>query len=445
MKGQHGSYVQRHNRVPRSDRLGEALFPGVEMKVDWGLERMATALASLASPHRRYRTLHVGGTNGKGSVASTWASVLSENGERVGLYTSPHICSFRERILVDGRPLSPRRLAETASEVVAPLAGRLNMSFFESWTLLALLIFAEENVDVACIEVGLGGRLDATNVISPEVVAITNVAMDHQDYLGATLGSIAREKAGIVKPDVPAVTVEGAPEAMREIEARAERVGAPLHKVAPERDAMELSVSAAGTRFRHASAAWGEMDIETPLTGAHQAANTAVALKALEVLPQPPSREAVLRGVAKVEWPGRSDLREVDGIRYLFDVAHNVAGVEALTRLLDDLGLERPLVVVLGVLGDKDWARMLPPLLKRADHAVFTIPLSAPRARAWNPRYVAESVAPLAPIEVVEQLVVAVKRAQELAADGGTIVATGSCHTVGDMLSFLGLAPVGAG
>lgn len=445
MKGQIGPYVQRHNRVPRSDRLGEALFPGVEMKVDWGLERMTTALASLASPHRKYRTLHVGGTNGKGSVASTWASVLTEDGERVGLYTSPHICSFRERILVDGRPMSPMRLAETASEVVAPLAARLNMSFFESWTLLALLIFAEENVDAACIEVGLGGRLDATNVISPDVVAITNVAMDHQDYLGATLSAIAREKAGIVKPGVPAVTVEGAPEAMREIEARAERVGAPLYKVDPGRDVTDVGVSAEGTRFRCASAAWGELELETPLTGAHQAANTAVALRALEVLPRPPSREAVLRGAAKVEWPGRSDVREVDGVRYLFDVAHNVAGVEALTRVLDDLGLARPIVVLLGVLGDKDWARMLPPLLKRADHALFTIPLSAPRARAWNPRLVAEAVGSPAPVEVVEQLMGAVKRAQELVADGGTIVATGSCHTVGDILSFLGQAPVGAG
>lgn len=435
-------YGGRQGGVPRSDRLGEALFPGAPMKVDWGLERMTTALAALASPHRKYRALHVGGTNGKGSVASTWASVLGKDGARVGLYTSPHLCSFRERILVDGRPLSAARLTRTAEEVVAPLSARLKMSFFESWTLLAFAVFAEEGVDVACVEVGLGGRLDATNVVSPDVVAITNVAMDHQEHLGRTLGAIAREKAGIVKPGIPAVTVEGPSEVMEALEARAHRVGAPLHRVAPDRDLADLRVSADGTRFRYVSAEWGELEVETPLAGAHQAANTAVALKALEFLSSPPSREAVLRGVAEVEWPGRGDVREVDGVRYVFDVAHNVAGVHALARALDDLDVERPLVVLLGVLGDKDWARMLPPLLDRADHAVFTIPLSAPRSRVWSPRAVAEATDPSAEVQIVEQVAAAAKRAHGLAGEGGTVVVTGSCHTVGDVLSVLGQAPV---
>lgn len=424
--------------IPSSDPLGKALFPGAASKVDWGLERMSTALSFLASPHRKYRCLHVGGTNGKGSVASTWASVLAEHGDRVGLYTSPHLRSYRERIRVDGRPLPASRLVQTAGEL-APLVARLRMSLFEAWTLLALSIFAEEDVDVACIEVGLGGRLDATNVVSPDVVAITNVAIDHQDYLGSTLGAIAREKAGIIKPGVPAVTIESASEVGAELEARAERVGAPLHRVEPARDLLDLRVGLRGARFRFPSAQWGEIEVETPLAGAHQAANTAVALKALELLPQPPERDVVLQGVAAVEWPGRSDMRVVDGVQYVFDVAHNVAGVHALTRMLDDLEVARPLVALLGVLGDKDWARMLPPLLRIADHAVFTVPVSAPRARSWKPRLVAETVGGLAPVEVVEQVVAAAKRAHELAQeDGGTVVVTGSCHTVGDVLAVLG-------
>lgn len=432
-------------RMPGSDRLGKTLFPGAASKVDWGLERMSTALSSLASPHRKYRCLHVGGTNGKGSVASTWASVLAQRGDRVGLYTSPHLRSYRERIVVDGRPLPASRLVRTAGEL-APLVGRLKMSLFEAWTLLALAVFAEEDVDVACVEVGLGGRLDATNVVSPDVVAITNVAIDHQDYLGRTLGAIAREKAGIIKPGVPAVTVESTGEVAAELEARAERVGAPLHRVDPARHVLDLRVGARGTRFRFLSAQWGEMEVETPLAGAHQAVNTAVALKALELLPRPPAREVALRGVAKVEWPGRSDVREVDGVQYVFDVAHNVAGVHALARMLEDLEVARPLVALLGVLGDKDWARMLPPLLRIADHAVFTVPMSAPRARTWNPRAVAEAAGETAPVEVVEQVVAAAKRARELAEDGGgTVVVTGSCHTVGDVLAVLGQSPVPSG
>ncbi len=429
-------------RIPGSDRLGKTLFPGAPAKVDWGLERMSTALSSLASPHRKYRCLHVGGTNGKGSVASTWASALAKHGERVGLYTSPHLWSYRERILVDGRPLPPSRLAQTAGEL-APLAARLKMSLFEAWTLLAFVLFAEEEVSVACVEVGLGGRLDATNVVSPDVVAITNVAIDHQDYLGKTLAAIAREKAGIIKPGVPVVAIENAGEVMAELEARAQRVGAALHRVDPGRDVLDVRVSAEGARFRFPSALWGEVEVETPLAGAHQAANTAVALKALELLPRPPAREAVLRGVAEVDWPGRSDVRELGGVRYVFDVAHNVAGVQALTRMLGDLDVARPLVALLGVLGDKDWARMLPPLLEIADHAVFTVPMSAPRARTWNPRLVAEAVGALAPVDVVEQVAVAAKRARELAEEkGGTVVVTGSCHTVGDVLAVLGQSPL---
>ena len=430
-------------RAPGPDPLVDALFPGAPSAVDWGLGRMEAALAELGNPHRRYRSLHVGGTNGKGSVASTWASVLTRAGDRTGLYTSPHLCSFRERIMIGGEPLPAARLAETAARL-RPVACRLKMSFFEASTLLALVVFAEEEVDSACIEVGLGGRLDATNVITPEVTAITNVAMDHQDYLGDTLVQIAREKAGIIKPGVPVVTTEGRPAVLEVLGARAAEAGAPFHRVEPWRHVSGLRLDRGGTRFTLRSRVWGTLEMETPLPGAHQAANAALAIRALELLERPPPRAAVRAGVAAVRWPGRGQIHRVDSRLFIFDVAHNRAAVGALARILADLAPPRPLVVLAGILGDKDWSRMLPPLVDLADRVVFTIPDSAPPERNWNPRAAAEQVGGGVPIDIEENLAAALDRAAELAS-GGTVVVTGSCHTVGDALLILGVSPFGGG
>lgn len=417
----------------------DALFPGAPTAVDWGLDRMRTALAELGDPHRRYRALHVGGTNGKGSVASTWASVLRHDSRRTGLYTSPHLCSFRERIMIAGEP-APAPLLLDAAARLRPLARELGMSFFEASTLLALAVFAEQEVDWACIEVGLGGRLDATNVIEPEVTAITNVALDHQEYLGASLAEIAAEKAGIIKPGVPVVTAEGRPAALDVLKARAELVGAPFHVVQPWRDIAGLRLGRKDTRFSARTESGRFLDLRTPLPGAHQATNAALAVRALELLPRPPSAGAVRAGVAAVRWPGRGQVHRVGDLHYIFDVAHNRAAVAALARILADLAPPRPLVVLAGILGDKDWTRMLPPLVDLADRVVFTIPDSAPPERNWDPRAVASQVADGVPIEVVDEVAAALARAAALAG-GGTVVVTGSCHTVGDALQVLRVRP----
>ena len=417
----------------------DALFPDAPATVDWGLGRMTAALAELGDPHRRYRCLHVGGTNGKGSVASTWASILRHGGERTGLYTSPHLCSFRERIMIEGEPVPAERLVEAARRL-RPLACGLRMSFFEATTLLALVVFAEEEIDTACIEVGLGGRLDATNVVTPEVCAITNVALDHQEYLGDSLVEIAREKAGIIKPGVPLATAEGRPAVLDVLRSRAQEVGAPLHRVEPWRDVRDLRLGPNGTRFSMRTRTGRALELETPLPGAHQAANAALAVRALELLRRPPSREAVEAGVAAVKWPGRGQIRRLGDRLFVFDVAHNVAGVEALVRVLSDLAPPRPIVLLTGILGDKDWSRMLPPLVDLADRAVFTVPASAPVERTWDPRAVAAKVARGTPIEVEREVGVALDRAVSVAG-GGTVVVTGSCYTVGDVLGLLGVSP----
>lgn len=428
-------------RYPGPDPLTRDLFPGREMKVDWGLERMETALAETGSPHLRYPVLHVGGTNGKGSVASTWASVLGHEGKRIGLYTSPHLCSFRERILVGNQPLSSVRLAD-AAERLRPLAQDLGMSFFEATTLLAFVVFAEEEIDAACVEVGLGGRLDATNVVRPEVTAVTNVALDHQEYLGGSLAEIAAEKAGIAKTGVPFVTAERRPAALEVFRARAAEAGAPFHAVDAWRDVSKLQLGSRGTRFALRSDRWGQLELKTPLLGAHQATNAALAVRSLELLSRPPSARALRRGVASVRWPGRGQIQRIGDCLFVFDVAHNAAGVGALTRVLASLAPPRPLVVLAGILGDKDWPRMLPALVDMADHVLFTVPASAPPERSWDPRAVAERIRNGTPIEVEPAIADAVRRARTLARRG-TVVVTGSCYTVGDALLILGMSPFG--
>ena len=176
------------------------------------------------------------------------------------------------------------------------------------------------------------------------------------------------------------------------------------------------------------------------MPGAHQAVNAALAVRALELLPQPPSLEAVRTGIASVRWPGRGQIRRLDDSLFVFDVAHNTAGARALARLLADLSPPRPLVLMAGILGDKDWYRMLPPLIDLADHVVFTVPASAPAGRGWDPHGVAEEVAGPVPIEVIRDVRSAVARSLELAR-GGTAVVTGSCYTVGDALGILGISP----
>lgn len=416
-------------------------FPRLGHGVNWGLDRTRSLLAALGEPQSGYPAIHIGGTNGKGSVAAMCAAVLREAGLRIGLYTSPHLCDFRERIQVDGRPVE----RETMTRVAAGLeeaVGRVAPTFFEATTALAFGVFAEQDVDLAVIEVGLGGRLDATNVIAPAVTCITNVSFDHADYLGPTVEEIAREKAGIIKARVPIHTSETGPRVLRLLKRRAERVGAPFFALDPGRDVRRLEFMGTRTRFRMTSAAWGELPLSVPLAGEHQAANAALAVRAVESLPATlrPSREAVVRGLARVSWPGRVQLVAHAGATWVFDVAHNIAGMETLASTLRSLATPRPMVVLAGILGDKDWGGMLPGLLSIADAAVLTQPPSAPGERRWNPERVAAALAPRFSPEVEADFGRALRRVAERA-HGGTAVVTGSCHTVGSALEELGIEP----
>ena len=419
--------------------LHDELFPNVPHGIEWGLGRMEAFLGATGDPHLEIPCVHIGGTNGKGSVASTVATVLNGGGHRVGLYTSPHLCSFRERYQIGGVQVSDSELRELAAELDSEVT-RHSLTFFEAATALAFHLFKRRQVEISVIEVGLGGRLDATNVVTPFLTAITNVNVDHCDYLGSTLDEIATEKAGIIKTGVPLITTESDERIRSVFLAKCEAVGAPFIYVESDPEEMSVEVGEDLTAFDVATKEWGSLRLQTPLLGEHQAANTALAVALLERMPERfrPDRASLVEGVSRVDWPGRMQVEHLDGATWVFDMAHNTAGAVALSSVLGRLDLQRPMVILTAILGDKDWREMLPPLLERADHAILTQAPTAPMDRRWDPQEAATETGS-AIVEIQTDFEEALDRARALAGSG-TIVVMGSAHTVGDALRGLGLA-----
>jgi dihydrofolate synthase/folylpolyglutamate synthase len=344
-----------------------------------GLARVSRALAARGSPERSFVSIHVAGTNGKGSVAAMIASVLRQSGLRVGLFTSPHLHRLVERFCVNGRSMPRAELARRVSEL-APWLARPStpaLSFFEICTLLGFEWFRDQRCDVVVLEVGLGGRLDATNVVQPALGVITNIGLDHTDRLGPSLRHIAREKAGIIKPRVPVVVGARDAQALSVIRARARRLRAPLWCIDGEFSAHArgaLCDVRVGDQLLHG--------LRAPLPGAHQLDNLACAVAALQVLAGRGFRvdeRALRRGLSRVRWPGRLEL--IPGAPdVLCDAAHNPDACAELARYLDGFAHAYTRKVLLfGVLRDKDHARMLALLLPHFDELVFVTPAS-PRA-----------------------------------------------------------------
>jgi dihydrofolate synthase/folylpolyglutamate synthase len=331
------------------------LFARRRFGVRPGLMPIRAALDALGAPDRRLDVVHIAGTNGKGSTAAFVDAILCAAGRKTGLYTSPHLHRFTERIRIGGQELAPEAAAELGARV---LASAPELTFFEVVTAMALVAFAEARVDVAILETGLGGRLDATNVVEkPRVTAITNVALDHVDILGGTIEDIAREKAGIVKPGVPVVVGRMAPEARAVIDARAREVGAPVIEAGPT------------------------ADCKLGLAGEHQQRNAAVAAAIVRALPQAlgADERAIATGLRDAKWPGRLEQIAPD---LWIDGAHNLDGAQALASALPAITAGRPLAIVLGVVDDKDAVGMLGALMPHAARVILTRP---PSPRALDP------------------------------------------------------------
>jgi dihydrofolate synthase/folylpolyglutamate synthase len=401
----------------------------------FGLERTRELLARLGNPEVRYPSLHVAGTNGKGSSVATMAAVLAAKGLRVATYTSPHLVDFRERMVVGGVMIP-------ADDVVSfitrhtPLVEEIGASFFEATTAMAFDYFARAGADVAVIEAGLGGRLDSTNVLHPLVAGVTSIGLDHTEYLGSTLDEIAREKAGIFKPGRAAVIGETNPRIQSLLARFAEQYGASSVRLATEEVSLEqIEVGVAGTTC---DLVWKgqRLRLTTPLAGRHQAANLAFAMTMLDAAGPPfaTHAEAWLTALPTVRIPGRFERVG----KFILDVAHNPAGIEVLVQTLRSVAPAEPIVVLLCVLRDKDWRDMIRVLATVASRFVLTMAPTAPESRAWN---IAEAAAFARETGREVDVVVDFQQAIDRASSGAaSVLVTGSFHTVGDAMSLLPLA-----
>lgn len=411
---------------------GLAHFAGLSpSNIKMGLDRVLVALDRLGNP-QRFPALHVAGTNGKGSTCAIAASCLSTR-YRTGLYTSPHLIRPNERIQIDGVEIDDLTFGRRIAEVVDVLGAEHDLTYFEFGTVVAFWHFARERVEVAVLETGLGGRLDATTACSPKVTCITPIDFDHQAYLGNTLGAIAGEKAGIVKAGVPLICSAQQPEALAVIE----QAEGELHLEG--RDFGVERLADGSVKFWFARSPSGEREIidgiELPLKGPHQLQNLAVALACLQALTDfPLSPKEVRAGVKNVRWPGR--LEEFPGEpAVLLDGAHNPAGVRALLRALEVEYPGRRVHLVFGVFSDKDSEPMMRALFPRVE-ALHLTPVDNPRSK--DPRsYEALARELNGQVQLYSDAEAALAAARSAAPQDGLVVVAGSLFLVGHLRRVL--------
>ncbi len=416
-------------RLPALSRLESLDLRGIKL----GLAAIDDVCGRLGRPERAVESVLVAGTNGKGSTAATLASISEAAGLVTGLYTSPHLESVTERIRVRGQDIAADELDAMLAEVFAAAdrAPALALTYFEAMTAAAFLAFDRRRLDLAVLEVGLGGRLDATNVAPASVSVVTSIGLDHIEDLGPTLESIAGEKAGIFRAGRPALTVSREPGVRAVFREAAARVGAELHEMPEEAriDVREAGVS--GTRFR-LETPLRAYELETPLPGRHQAENAAVAVRAAELLRPGIDAGAIARGVARTRWPGRLEAFRVRGAAVLLDGCHNAAGAEALARFIAEGRIAPDLVF--GAMADKDieaMAAVLGPAVGR----IRLVPLPSPRAA--RPDELARRFAAARPDAApAESLATALEELLNPPA-AETIIIAGSLYLVGEARTLL--------
>ena len=387
-----------------------------------GLENTFKLAGLAGNPQNKLRFIHVAGTNGKGSTCAMLESIYRTAGLRVGLFTSPHLVSFRERIQVNRELISEADVARLAGEI-QPFLGQflqeLHPTFFEVITVIALRYFVEQKCDLVVWETGLGGRLDATNIVTPLASVITNVHFDHQQWLGDTLEKIAAEKAGIIKSGVPVITAENKPEALAVIE-----------KVATEKSAAALNVARIETQSQNLT--------NLPLLGSHQRANAELALVTVAVLRNkiPVDDKAICTGLQTVRWPGRLQLiQRPNGQNILLDGAHNIASAESLRAALKENFPQANATLILGILRDKNWPQMceiLAPVAKK----IFTVPVNSDRTA--SPIELAQACG-RTNLKAEVAICLSLADALERTAAEEFLLVTGSLYLVGEAMELLGL------
>lgn len=414
-------------------------------KIKLGLEAMENFLAKVGHPERKLACVHVAGTNGKGSVCSALTEILTLAGYRAGLYTSPHLSSVRERFRIGGEYISEAAFAALGERICHVLGGE-QITYFEFTTALGLLWFAESRVDVVLLETGMGGRLDATNVVTPLISVITSVSMDHEAFLGTTLEEIAGEKAGIIKSGVPVVSGAIHPQAARVISRTAQERQAPLFSF---RKDFDYTLAADGSWDWQGGAALGNgsyRQLRSSRESLVQPDNDSLVVAASELLRQRGFAigEGHLRqGLAQVKWPGRMEYFQVADsggggrkIRYLLDGAHNPDGVKNLANTLGEKFVRRRLIALWGSMVDKDLAATLSTMAPLVDVFVFTRPAGE---RAASPEQLQGFLPPSWKGKVIccADIVSALGQAQEEAGEEDLIVVAGSLYLLGEVRQHL--------
>jgi dihydrofolate synthase/folylpolyglutamate synthase len=401
----------------------------------FGLTQEERILNAIGNPHREIQAIHIGGTNGKGSTAAMMGSILQKEGYRVGLYTSPHLSRFTERIKVNGK--------EIEDEEVAALTGWMRkeietagitppFTFFDFTTAMALYHFKEKLVDLAILEVGLGGRLDSTNVIDPLISVITNIAKDHEAYLGKSILKIAREKAGIIKKGRPLITAATQPSVLRLFSKICEEMGSPYYRVGKE--FRYLRAEDGGFHYEGLDRKlWG---VRLNLKGFHQVMNATTALGSMEVLEDlgyRVSTEAMINGLKEVDWPGRLEMVS-SSPKVILDGAHNPAGALALKECLEKEFQYHHLILLIGIMKDKDIQPMLHLLAPLADHIILTKPHTD---RAAPPSVLKKALGENGKkAEITEDFKEAIKRGLLLTQGEDLLCITGSLYTVGEARDY---------
>jgi len=405
-----------------------------------GLDHITSLLQILDNPHQKFPSIHVAGSNGKGSVAAFLEAALRAAGCRVGLYTSPHLVDFRERIRVNGRPISHRGVVAFWQKM-KPWARRLKATYFEVVTAMAFEHFRSQQVEMAIVEVGLGGRLDATNVLLPHTVVITTISREHTQWLGTRLEQIAREKAGIIKEGSPVVCAENKKTALGVIRRACRRKRANLHLVDEELrwEIEEASLDGTDVLIKGDHGYYGSLYLG--LAGRHQVRNAMTALLSLQVLRNigwEISMRAVRQGFSLVHWPGRLQVvRESPMI--LLDVAHNPAGIKALSAALREFLPNRKICFALGVQEDKEHRKMIRHIAPMAKMMLLT---QAQWKGAENPKKLAREVKDTGvPVQIKTRVKDAVSAVLKQTAPEDVICITGSHFVVGEAMVALGVRP----
>ncbi len=402
-------------------------------KADFNLDRMRALMAELGNPETKYPIIHVAGTKGKGSVCALSASALCAAGYKTGLYTSPHLLDYCERIQVGGQPISHADLTVLVEEIKPAVARIPKLTTFEITTAIAFLYFARQKVNAAVVEVGLGGRLDATNVVAPKVAVITSLSYDHMAVLGDTLAKIAGEKAGIIKPGVPLVSAPQKPEAMEVLARIAKERHAPMTLVGRDILYRGDGHNLDGQALQVQPVSGPSLDLIIPLLGGHQIENAAIAVAALGILREQGLKipdQAIQRGFAQAKWPCRFEiLRREPPV--VIDSAHNRDSALRLRETLDEYFPGKPVILIFCALEDKDILGMLAELKPRLEHVVAT---RANHPRAPSVDWTAEQVNKAdIPVEAVTPVESALERALVLAGEQKIVLSAGSVAFAGEV------------